>query len=277
MTALAEPWTAPVLEPELEWNEDIGASLAASRWIRRKRPFPHIVAYDVFTASVYQRLEQAFLTTLEATRGRDYLVEHDIKGRTIDPGIALRFAPVISKQFHDLLARVLGIQATGHVACGVHHHAVNSSNGFPHNDLNPGWFIGKPAAGRLKVSGPAIDYTTGTVLREGVGPPHQLIRAAAMLYYVANPYWELGDGGTTGLYTSARDPVDKPAAAVAPINNSMLLFECTPTSFHGFISNHRHPRNSIIMWLHRPREEVVARWGEDAIVPYGRHPKKDQA
>jgi len=45
----------------------------------------------------------------------------------------------------------------------------------------------------------------------------------------------------------------------------MLAFECTPFSFHSFLHNHRHPRNSFILWLHRRREEVAQRWGAERI------------
>jgi hypothetical protein len=45
-----------------------------------------------------------------------------------------------------------------------------------------------------------------------------------------------------------------------------LIFECTPVSYHRFCSNRRHPRNSVIMWLHRPWQDAVRRWGEEAIV-----------
>ena len=48
------------------------------------------------------------------------------------------------------------------------------------------------------------------------------------LYYLANPRWEPGDGGSTGLFTSADDSIEAPSAEMPPINNSLLLFECTP-------------------------------------------------
>jgi hypothetical protein len=31
------------------------------------------------------------------------------------------------------------------------------------------------------------------------------------------------------------------------------------------------------MWLHRPKQDVLDRWGESAIVPYGRTPKRKAA
>ena len=73
------------------------------------------------------------------------------------------------------------------------------------------------------------------------------------------------DGGMTGLYSSPRQPVNRPDAAVPPVNNTMLLFECGARSWHSFISN-RQPRRSVILWLHRTREDAIAHWGERAIV-----------
>jgi 2OG-Fe(II) oxygenase superfamily len=78
--------------------------------------------------------------------------------------------------------------------------------------------------------------------------------------YLCNPDWIEGDGGETGLYGSREDPVDRPIAVVPPINNSLLMFECTPYSYHSFLSNGRSPRNSVIVWLHREKVEVLSRW-----------------
>ena len=50
------------------------------------------------------------------------------------------------------------------------------------------------------------------------------------------------------------------------MNNSLVLFECTPFSWHGYLGNRAKPRNSVVMWLHRPKADVVARWGEPSIV-----------
>jgi 2OG-Fe(II) oxygenase superfamily len=252
--------------------------LAQRRWIQRVRPFPHVIAYDVFKPSVYSRLEDAFLELLEETAGRPYLKAHEIHGRMLGDDVADRFDPLLARPWHDLLARILKINATGHIAAGMHHHQVGSRHGFPHNDLNSGWFPGDPAPGRLVFSGPAIDYTTGTVLDEVAGcMPVETVRAASALFYLANPAWEIGDGGATGLYRSDTDDIEHPVAVAPPLNNSLLMFECTPASYHGFISNRRNPRNSIVMWLHRPKKDVLDRWGESAIVPYGRTPKRKAA
>jgi hypothetical protein len=247
--------------------------LAGGRWIRSAKPFPHIVATNVFTADSYARLEASFLRSIGRVLGRGYLEKHDIHGTTLLPTDTEAFAPLLSRGWHDLLAGLLGIPATGHVMCGVHHHTTGGDDGFPHNDLNPGWFDGDPQSGSVELSSPyTVDYMSGQVLAADAHP-REMVRAAAVLLYLANDPWSPGVGGETGLYRTAADPVDQPVARVPPINNSLLAFECTPRSYHGFISNTRSPRNSIVMWLHRPKEEVTGRWGDDAIVPYGLRPK----
>jgi hypothetical protein len=248
--------------------------VAQRRWLRRSRPFPHLVAYDVFAPAVYERIEASFRRALGLSSGQSYLEDHDIQGTSITDESAAEFEPLLSRPFHDLLSGLLGISATGQVACGIHHHRVGSAQGFPHNDLNPGWFDGETTPDRVQLArADTVDYTTGQPLAPGVRPV-ETIRAASVLFYLANPRWEPGDGGTTGLYANASDPSDRPLMAVPPLNNTLLAFECTPTSYHGFISNRRWARNGIVMWLHRPKVDVVSRWGAEAIVPYGRIPQR---
>ena len=252
--------------------------LGQRRWIQRTHPFRHIIAYDVFKPSVYSRLEETFLELLEENTRHPYLTAHDIHGQTLDDQIASRFDPLLTRPWHDLLTKILKINGTAHVAAGMHHHEVGSHHGFPHNDLNSGWFLGNPEPDRIVLSGSGIEYTTGEVYNETADlSPVETIRAASVLFYLANPPWEIGDGGATGLYRSATDDIEHPAAVVPPLNNSLLMFECTPASYHGFVSNRRNPRNSIVMWFHRPKQEILDRWGEGAIVPYGRIPKRKEA
>jgi hypothetical protein len=257
-------------------NATLSSMLGETRWIRRSTPFPCVMAYNVFRPDVYHRLAEAFTELLRGAEGRSYLKAHDIHGCSITADVAEMLDPLVSRPWHDLLARALGITATGQVACGLHHHRIGSQHGFPHNDLNPGWFARTAGPDELVVGGPEVEYTTGVARQPGVVPVES-VRAASVLFYLANPPWEPGDGGATGLYTSGADDIERPAVAMPPVNNALLAFECTPRSYHGFISNRRRPRNSIVMWLHRTKAEVVSRWGADAIVPYGRMPHKERA
>jgi hypothetical protein len=93
-----------------------------------------------------------------------------------------------------------------------------------------------------------------------------MVRGAVVIFFLANDtQWLPGDGGETGLYTRPDRPVGVPDTSWPPENNSLISFECTPRSFHGFISNTRSPRTSIIMWVHRTCEEAVGLFGADQL------------
>lgn len=243
--------------------------IANRRWLRRSDPFPHVVADRVFTTDFYNELARAVAELVDSGKLAP-LERHDIFGRTLTSETRGPLTFFLSRGWADLLARVFAVSATGFVNCGVHHHAIGSSNGFPHNDVNPGWFIDEAAADGVVLPQPdRCVYTSGQRL-DPSAEPVQMVRSVAMLFYVGNGSWQDGDGGETGLYRSGFDPVDRPAATVPPIDNRLLAFECTPMSFHGFIRNNMRPRNSVILWLHRSHEEAMERWGDGAIVPYGR-------
>lgn len=240
--------------------------LAHRRWVRRRAPFPHVVATNVFVADFYDELDREFRRIFadhpEAFQRN--MAGYDASGTDLG---RYRDGPLglfVSRPWHDMIAAVAGVDATGDVSANLHHHDPGGASGWPHNDLNPGWFADpSPAAEEVRLTREAgVDYHRGA--RPNGVAAHETIRAVSLLFYLANPPWQAGDGGETGLYRSGADR--SPAATVAPVNNSLVLFECTPYSWHGFVSNRRHPRNSVVMWLHRRKSEVEQRWGDASIV-----------
>ena len=236
------------------------------RWVRRTHPFPHVVAADVFVPAFYAELAAEF---------RRIAQEHPEAFRRSMPGYDAAGSEVgrdgplgvfVSRPWHDLVAGVGRVQPTGDVSASLHHHEPGAASGWPHNDLNPGWFpepAPDPGEVRLSIDGD-VGYHRGE--RPPGVPARETIRAVSLLFYLANPPWSAGDGGETGLYRSPSDPA--PAASIPPVDNSLVLFECTPYSWHAFVSNRAKPRNSVVMWLHRPKADVIDRWGEAAIVPW---------
>ncbi|GAB2463456.1 2OG-Fe(II) oxygenase [Jatrophihabitans fulvus] len=255
--------TATTAPPALE---DV---LANRRWVRRGFPFPHVVAQNVFTPEFYGLLDAEF-RRIEREQPEAFqrnMAGYDATGAMLDHHRDGPLGIFVSRAWHDLLAGVGGIDdPTGDMTASLHHHEPGSADGWPHQDLNPGWF-GEPAGPdevRLPYDGPPerrVAYHHGT-RAEGV-PARETVRAVSALFYLANPPWEPGDGGETGLYTVGGQ--SRPTLTVPPVNNSLVLFECSPFSWHGFLSNRVKPRNSVVMWIHRPKDEVVRRWGDDSI------------
>jgi hypothetical protein len=263
VTAPAEHWWRPGRPADLDgllWHR---------RWWRHSRPFPHVRAVNVFVPAVYQALVEDFRQWQRSTGGGAPLPGHDLSGATVTRAWTGPLRLFTSRGWCDLVAGATGTTGlTRHVNVGLHRHEPHSSPGFPHTDLNPGWFP-RAAGDAIVLADPhRVEYTTGTT-RDGGRPARPVVRAVAVLFYLANPPWRADHDGRTGLYRSGRDDPAEPAAAVPPHSNSLLAFECTPWSFHGFTGGGSVPRNSVVQWLHRPRKAVESRWGPDAVVGYG--------
>lgn len=254
---------------EIDADFRLDGALKSRRWVRRLAPFPHVLAHEVFTAEVYAALEAAFKTLLAAPDEAHFNVgpfrhrsAYDMDSVGFNPQMTGPLSLFASRAWHDMLAAVSGVNATGDINGGLHHHRVGGASGRVHNDLNPGWFSRSDDLAGINVSDGRCDYHSGATQEAGLAVQER-VRAAAMLFYINNPPWRAGDGGETGLYLSASD--SEPAASVPPINNTLLLFECTPYSYHRFLSNRRNERNSIILWLHRTKAEAVSRWGNKIV------------
>jgi hypothetical protein len=248
--------------------------LASRRWLRSSHPFPHTLATNVFTKAFYTKLEGEFRSVLRRSFGPSAvrtppmykMTGYDAFAMHIGAAQKTNFRLFLSREWHDLMADVSRVDASGEIDCSLHHHKRGSLCGQVHNDLNPGWFLDEPDADGITVTDQnRCTYCHGVTSSPDLVPVER-VRAAAVLFYLNNAPWRKGDGGETGLYYAEHDPIDLPAVRVPPVNNTMLIFECTPFSYHGFLRNGVHPRNSLIMWLHRPKADVAARWGKGKII-----------
>lgn len=260
LTSMASPF-----QPKASISDaDLESALGSRRWLRCTSPFDYVRATNVFAEGTYQSIAAQYESILSSGQFSRAIPGYDVTAFTVTNKTGGPLALFASRPWHDLLARLFGIDATSELNISLHHHAVGSQSGSPHNDLNPGWFTQAPHP-----DGPAVyDPTDGYDYRYGSTNPDvptiERVRAVAVIFYLANAAG--GAGGETGLYRSTSDPIHRPAAVVPPRNNSLIAFECTPGSFHGFMSNRRGVRNTLVMWLHRDKKEAVRRWGESSIV-----------
>ena len=265
--------SAMLMEASPESRVDVARLINRRAWVLCIDPFPHIRAENVFTAAIYRELEVAFAAILSGREWVDWpqarfsrnLPGYDAASVQFDIRVGWPFSLFVSRSWHDLFARLFGVDATRCVSGGLHHHSVGSRDGFIHNDLNPGWFVDPDNAEEIAIPRSDVcNYRNGATLANAQVTPRETVRGIAIVYYLNNAEWHEGDGGETGLYRSARDT--HPVVTVPPLNNSLVAFECTPTSFHAFQKNHRHPRNSVSVWVHRQKATAAAQWGDSAIV-----------
>jgi hypothetical protein len=251
---------------------ELSEVLESRRWLRCSWPFPHIVARKVFKVDFYRALERQIQAILRlglievpaVGRFSRNLPGYDAYAIGLGQAEGGPAAVFLSPAWRDLLAGIWGICPTPYLFVGAHHHTPSSRSGFVHTDFNPVWF---PRASDDRIQTPRQDLCS---YKTGVGSlaPEQrieVVRGAALIFYLANGAWKPGDGGETGLYASSNARVGQPVTAWPPENNTLVTFECTPSSFHGYIANTRVSRTSIIMWVHRPLEEAVALYGEEAL------------
>jgi hypothetical protein len=253
---------------------DLDHLLCGRRWLLRTFPFPHVLADDVFTPALHRQLTDEFRGFLEASGGHELerkMRGFEATGHGFRPGYRGAFEVFFSNEFRQLISTVFDASLTFDVDAGLHHHEPDARSGHIHNDLNPGWFPARAADASpeetVNLSDPSqCDYRSGKIRKSGVEGVER-VRAVALLYYLNNGPWIPGNGGETGLYLDRKLPVLEPTLLVPPKENSLFAFECTPRSFHTYLESHV-PRNSLIMWWHRPKEDAVARWGEKAIVAW---------
>lgn len=244
--------------------------LVDKRWAVRSEPFPHLVVPDVFQQAYYEELEQAF-RWIQSKGLAEHHEDHRLS-RNMNKYDAYSwcfpyaecgpFEIFFQREWHDLIAGIFNVPASGDVQVCLHHHKPGSLSGALHNDLNPAWFPDQKP-GEINV---ATDVHNKPKPGQTTGKHRLVIRAISLIIFLNNPEWTEGDGGETGFYSFADQDVEQPDDFVAPRNNTMLAFECTTSSYHSFITNVSDQRNSIIMWLHRPYNEVCERFGAENII-----------
>ncbi len=255
---------------------DAIARSAALRWEARREPFTHWVARDLFPAAQYERLAAQMREVIG--RGLSQppdprKLSYRMKGYDAYSLSITRLGGPLevfhTRRWHDALAELTGVPSTRDVSAALHHHLPGSADGRVHNDFNPAYFVDAPQEDGVNLNDPKLcHYQFGDTYRPGEAA-RACARAATMIFFLANGPWDEGDGGETGFYRGPRDAVRSPAAKVQPLDNSALVFECTPSSYHSFLSNRRE-RNSVILWLHRSRADAIAKFGDGRLIDWKR-------
>ncbi|MGX4695380.1 2OG-Fe(II) oxygenase [Streptomyces sp. JNUCC 63] len=253
-----------------ERDENLSAGgLPTGDWWGYRTPFRHWRASDVLDAASYQAVSSAFQGILETTAGQQEgphrlttgSANYDAQILPVDDDVASLFSPLFSREWIRSLHQIIAVPETRRIDAALHSSPEGSRTGWVHTDFCSGWFDEKPAVADDLVFADrfACDYFTGRLNNKSANPK-EYVRAATMIYYLCNDGWSEGDGGETALYGAAQQQDWTTVELVPPLNNTLLLFECSPHSYHRFLANQRRRRNSIILWLHTTVDDAKSRW-----------------
>lgn len=249
-------------------EQESAGALPIGDWWGYRTPFRHWRASNVLDTTSYQAVASEFRTFLENATGQEEgrrrlkkaSASYDAQILSVDSDIATLLKPFFSQEWVGSLHQLLALPETYRIDAALHSSPPKSRTGWIHTDFCSGWFDESTATDDLTFADrSACDYFTGRPHRESANP-REYIRAASMIYYLCNDGWSDGDGGETALYSAAKQRDRTTVGLVPPLNNTLLLFECSPHSYHRFITNPRRRRNSIILWLHMTVDEAKTRW-----------------
>lgn len=175
------------------------------------------------------------------------------------PDLKSPYRVFYSRDWYEFFKEMSGFSLDTNVMTGLHHHEIGSKNGYVHSDYAYYYFRKRPFQNGLNHWYRNSQYqVTEKGSKEEVGPGVIVTRRAlAFIYYVGNEEWSLGDGGETGFYATQDSKV--PYFSVPPKHNSLLVFEVSETSHHGFLSNHKRNRNTVIQWFHEDAASIACR------------------
>lgn len=268
------PKFAPGVRPQLPNLKPItrssGIAPEGCQWWEYTKPFRHFGATNVFNEATYKELCHQFSLILDVTNGEregkykltNVKKNYDALILGLNDTLATEFAPIFTEEWLKSIAQFMNIEFLPRIEGALHSSPPNSKTGWIHTDLCSAWFDEKGTDKEKLMLPPRgrCNYFTGRTSKPDAEPA-EYVRAATMIFYLCNDDWESGDGGETGLYGAHRETKYTDKKLITPINNSLLLFECSPHSYHRFITNPKKTRNSIILWLHSNVENAEARWG----------------
>jgi len=244
-------------------------------WWEVRDPFRHFEAADVLDEEAYRSVATSFQKILDATdsggpaehRLAQSTSNYDARMLSLQGDLVHSFAPFLTEEWLRSLAALYELPFLARVDAALHSSPRNSRTGWVHTDFCSAWFD----EGRKIFPGELLfpdrsrcNYFEGTA-KTADAKPVEYIRALTMIFYLCNNEWKAGDGGETGLYSTAKPTPESMKTLLPPINNRLLLFECSPHSYHRFIANPGRVRNSLILWLHSTVESTESQWGTGTV------------
>ncbi len=224
-------------------------------------PFPYLVIDNIFS-DTYAKEIRSYVEGKITTGGLSEKIDREIFSRmpnydaySLTPPPSLRGPLRIfyCREWHDLFKKISKLELDENIITVIHHHKIKSASGDPHSDYGTYAFVSEPSPNQLNHWAHNCIYqpenNPNFYKQKGV---LSVRRSLAFIYYLGDT-WEKGDGGETAFYNSSTQ--NGIVKKIAPIPNRLLVFQISPKSEHGFITNLRRERNCIVQWFH---ESIVS-------------------
>lgn len=221
-------------------------------------PFRHIVIDGFLPPAQYKQLSSDFAQTLakglSETAQKDRFSRfdlYDLYAQMPEPTLELPYGCFFAGTYFQMLERALGRVFSRDTFATFHHHAPNPQDNYIHTDYVYEYFRDEPLPNGIN---PWYHQCDKHRPSPGARP---VVRAAAAIYYLNNE-WVAGQGGETGIFATkeARSLVRR----LAPVNNRLIAFDITPTSYHNYMACALPARNSLAQWFYVSEGVVAARF-----------------
>jgi hypothetical protein len=228
-------------------------------------PFRHTIIDDYLSQSAYKQFCRHAEDLVSHTTVRAFN-DYDAKAYPLSGNHTILLKHILTKNFFDINRNYYASKYTNCIDAAVHIHRPGSRAGWRHNDFNFGHFLRSESTDLIYSNNEICDYRRGTINEKGQ-EAIRLVRSLACLFYFDNS-WHEGDGGETLVSMHEQCEGCKYDKLIAPVDNRLFMFECSPFSFHAFQGAAKF-RKSLIFWLHSSVYEVSQKWPITEVVPWG--------
>ncbi len=246
--------------------------LTNNQWSVKNYPFKYINETDVFTSEFYSALNTCYVefmlssfNKLKRIKNSNQFFPNGTYVFGLNSLVPEPFKVFFSAEWYSHIISFFPSTYTLDVNIAAHCRVKENTDTWIHNDLNPGWFPIEDSGSIIIADNSKCDYKTGKTFQDNI-QVKKTVRSLAIIFYLNNPPTSEMEGGGTGLYLNLTQEIDNPTVTILPENNSILIFPCSPKSYHAFIPNVSHQRCAIVMWLHSPWDYIVSKFGENNIV-----------
>lgn len=211
-------------------------------------PYKHIVIKNFLKEEVYNKMcnkvEELIAPTAAAQKyatGEVYNARiASLSFKEMNDGYDFFGSP----EWKKCVSNLFNIAFDKLVNISLHYHKAPSKPGWVHADFSICSYNDDPEKDIIIGSNGAI-YSDDTANRQPAST--KALRRVACLYYFNNktdisPF----DGGGTAIYDATGGRVVK---TIPPVNNSIFLFEISPTSYHTY-TGAKFDRTALVHWFH---------------------------